>query len=62
MKILVTIKEGGYWKPIDITLNGEEVFAICLPDGTIWDKQIGIDDVTRMDLDQFNELTQGGDA
>lgn len=62
MKILVTEKEGGYWKPIEITYpDGREVFAVCLPDGTIWDKIIGIDNVTKMSKEDFDTLSKGDD-
>ena len=59
MKILVTEKEGGHWKVIDITYpGGQEVFAVCLPDGTIWDKVIGVDDVTAMHIKRFNKIVE----
>ena len=56
MIILVTEKEGGHWKPIEISYpGGEEVFAVCLPDGTIWDKMIGIDGVTKMSKEDMED-------
>ncbi len=57
MKILVTEKEGGTWKAIEITYpDGTDIFAICLPDGTIWDKEIGIDDINRIPEEYFNRI------
>jgi hypothetical protein len=60
MIILVTEKEGGHWKPIEIKYpDGREVFAVCLPDGAIWDKVIGVDDLTKMTKEEFEKISKG---
>ena len=49
MKALYTTEEGGYFKTIN-------VFAIFLPDGTIWDDIVGNDRINEMTPDEFNKL------
>jgi hypothetical protein len=57
MKILYTTQEGGILKPFEIKPDSDkEIFAIYLPDGTIWDTMIGVDDVTKITPDEFEIL------
>jgi len=61
MIILVAEKEGGFWKPIEIKYPGDkEVFAVCVPDGTIWDIIDGLDNYTKMTQEQFKEVVENG--
>ena len=59
MKILYTVAEGGQLKTFEFNPEPDkEIFAIYLPDGVIWDRMIGVDDVTRLTPKQFIELYQ----
>jgi hypothetical protein len=60
MKLLYTTKEGGIWKGLDINPPDGDIFAICLPDGTIWDSIIGIDTITSIPKDEFERLAKNG--
>lgn len=58
MRIFYTEKEGGTWKPLDITAP-RPIFAIGLPDGTIWDPIDGIDKMFALKIDEKGNLLEG---
>ena len=59
MKILYTVEEGGVWTPLEIKVPDGEIFAICLPDGTIWDYVIGVDTIHKIKKTVFEKLYSG---
>lgn len=57
MKILYTIKEGGYLTPAQLLApDGSEIFAIVFPDGAIWDQMVGVDPIHRICKEEFDML------
>jgi len=56
MRLMYTIKEGGIMKPLCVVPPVGEIFAIFLPDGTIWDTSIGVDDITKLKPGEFDKL------
>ena len=60
MRVLYTTREGGSWKPIDINPPDGEIFAICFPDGAIWDRVVGSDNITSMKTEVFERLANNG--
>ena len=59
MKVLYTTEEGGIWTPLEIKVPKGDIFALCLPDGTIWDSGIGIYRKEKLEKDEFEELYKG---
>ena len=56
MKVLYTIHEGGILKPMEINVPGGDIFALYLPDGTIWDTMFGVDDIHKLSPEEFSLL------
>jgi hypothetical protein len=60
VKILYTEAEGGTWKGLEISAP-RPIFAICLPDGTIWDPIVGVDTYHKIGKDEFEKLSTESD-